>query len=127
MFNVKLLVSLLSQTCEKLVEKKKKGEAEMHWTVGLLIGLLYRSNCVGLYHRTVLNYFNPLKIYLILNSGVHDNGPPGEAFTETCPVYRYSSAVVHDPSLQVFWYRHSFIMFNCLLIFIPLSSSYYGL
>lgn len=90
-------------------------------------GILYGSDCVGLYHRTILNYLNPLKVYLIINSCIHDNGPSGEGFSKTCPVYRYSHAVVHEPSLQVFWYRHSLIMFNCLLICIPLSSSCYGL
>lgn len=114
---MKLLVSLLSQTCERLVGKKRREKQRCTGQLDFSLvscSILYSSDCVGLYHRTILNYFNPLKVYLIINSRILDNGPSGEGFTETCPVYRYSYAVVHEPSLQVFWYRHSFIMFNCL-------------
>lgn len=74
----------LVKTCNK------KGEAEMHWTVGQLIGLVWHplvSDCIPLYHRRILNYYKSLKLYLISNHklGMAPLLPVG--FTETCPVY----------------------------------------
>lgn len=69
----------------------KKGEAMMHWTVGQLIGLLqhpFVSDCIPLYHRMTLNYFKPLKLYLIINHHKLGVAPLlSVGFTETCPVY----------------------------------------
>lgn len=51
----------------------KKGEAEMHWTAGQLIGLLQHPSvpdCISLYHRMIfvfsffnINYLKPLKSF----------------------------------------------------------------
>lgn len=69
----------------------KKGEAEMHWTVGQLIGLLrhlFVSDCIPLYHRMILNYLKPLKLYLIISNHKLGMAPLlSVVFTETCPVY----------------------------------------
>lgn len=69
----------------------KKGEAEMHWTVGHLIGLLRHpilSDCIPFYHKIILNYFKPLKLYLIISNHKLGLPPPlSVGFTETCPVY----------------------------------------
>lgn len=69
----------------------KKGEAEMHWTAGQLIGLLrhpFVSDCIPLYHRMILNYFNLLKLYLITSNHMLGLAPLlSVGFTETCPVY----------------------------------------
>lgn len=118
----------LVKTCNK------KGEAEMHWTVGQLIGLvrhLLVSDCIPLYHRMILNYYKSLKLYLISNHklGMAPLLPVG--FTETCPVYLLLTVTLeHEPSLQVFGIGIPLLCwFNCLLdfLFIPLSSSCYDL
>lgn len=57
----------LVKTCNK------KGEAEMHWTAGQLIGLLQHpflfSDCIPLYHRMIFKlFFKPLKLYRIVSN-----------------------------------------------------------
>lgn len=88
---------------KKMKERREKQRCTGQLDFSLVsCSILYFPDRVGLYGRTILSYFKPLKFYLIASSRIFDNGPSGEGFTETCPVYLHSYAVVHEPSLQVF-------------------------
>lgn len=132
----KLLVSFffwarLVKTCNK------KGDAVMHWTVGQLIGLLqhpFVSDCIPLCHTIILNYFKPLKLYLIISNRKLGTAPLLSAvlhwnLSSVSTLNSYT--VEYEPSLQVFGIGIPLLCwFNCLLdffFFIPLSSSCYGL
>lgn len=105
-FNVKfkLLVSFFSFWARLVKTCNKKGEAEMHWTVGQLIGLLQHplvSDCIPLYPGLILNYFKPLKLYLIVNNNMLGLAPLlSVAFTETCPVYQLFTVTLWSMNLH---------------------------
>lgn len=78
-FNVKfkLLVSLLSQTCENVVQRREKqrctGQLD---NSSVSCGILLVSDCIQLYHKMILNYFKPLKFYLIVSNSKLGTAPP---------------------------------------------------
>lgn len=88
----------LVKTCNK------KGDAVMHWTVGQLIGLLqhpFVSDCIPLCRRMILNYFKPLKLYLIISNHKLEMAPLlSVVFTEICPVYLLLTVTLWSMNLR---------------------------
>ena len=87
----------------------KKGEAEMHWTAGQLIGLLQHpfffclfSDCIPLYRRMIFKlFFKPLKLYLIVSNHKLGTAPLSSVgFTDTCPVYLFLTVTLWSMNLH---------------------------
>lgn len=83
----------------KLVIRREKQRC-----TGQLLDLLQHpliSDCIPLYPGLILNYFKPLKLYLIVNNSTLGLAPLlSVAFTETCPVYRLFTVTLWSMNLQ---------------------------
>lgn len=93
----------------------------MHWTVGQLIGFPqhpFVSDCIPLYHRMTLNYFKPLKLYLIINHHKLGVAPLlSVGFTETCPVYLLLTVTLWSVNLHYKFLEQAFLYYVGLTVF----------
>lgn len=94
----------------------------MHWTAGQLIGLLrhpFVSDCIPLYHRMILNYFNLLKLYLITSNHMLGLAPLlSVGFTETCPVYLLLTVTLWSMNLHYKFLAQAFLYYVGLTVFL---------